>query len=170
MASASCDSAAAGTQGCVSSNTADSAAAARVNANAWPGHYTMFPPSEQQRQKALDVEASELMKKPRWEHSIHLKDRFDAGLSSAEIGTMVSKLYYRQSGYAAKVFSSPGSRPIGYALTEAGRNELVTPYGVVLLRRRAANNRDEGVTRDQYEHGMSTCGYSATSRTPTILL
>ena len=142
---------------------ADPAAVTCVNAHVWPGHYNMLEVPVAERQKALDLEAMALMNKPRWEPSVHLVDRFNPELSSAEIGTLVAKFYYRTSGYAAKVFGS--GRPINHC-----PSELITKFGVVLLRRPPANNRDEGVTRDQYEEGMATNGYSATARSPTILL
>ena len=67
------------------------------------------------------------------------------------------------------------TRCLSYVLVSIDNEQLqvfdpsmITPWGVLLLRRAPDNDRDEDVTRDGYEQGMYTRGFNLDGRSPMV--
>ena len=75
----------------------------------WPGHYTMLSPADAVLQVQLDTEAASDMVVGRWTPTETVELRFVGKPGPAKIGAFIAKYYYRQSGFAASVFSKLGS-------------------------------------------------------------
>ena len=71
----------------------------------WPGHYS----HDAALQAQLDTEAATDMVVGRWTPTDTVELRFVGNPGPAKIGAFIAKYYYRQSGYAAAVFSKFGS-------------------------------------------------------------
>ncbi len=84
----------------------------------------------------------------------------------ALLGSFVGKYYFRSRSHTQAIFAPLDTTSIFGPLAE----EMVTPWGVLLLRRAPGNRVGEGVNRDRYEKGMYVKGFHLESRSAMILL
>ena len=131
--------------------------------------------TEDRRALTIDWDSgcAKVMKVPRLESIDSIAGRWLYALTGAEQKMFVDCFYFLRKGVAWPVYSLSTDAvlpPARAVATEELGFDIITPHGVVLVRRAPENNRDEDASRQEYEDGMVSYGYNSDGRAPMILM
>ena len=94
-------------------------------------------PEQVAQHVALDAEATHVMQVHRWQPVDDISKRFNGNPTGAKLAWLIAKFYYKTRG--AKVSPWSNGTPVGDALDP--ENHLVTPFGIITVRRPDANGK-----------------------------
>ena len=123
--------------------------------------------SDHERETFLNAESTREMLVGRFEACSDISKRFVGNPKGSVLAALVSKYYFGRQIVRVKPLSPPSALPLGLALEKD--SNLVTDWGVVLIKRPPANDRNEGQSRKTYYKGIVHEGYNPEGRSPPVM-
>ena len=103
----------------------------------------------------------------RLQEASSVSTRWPSNVTGLVLKTKIAYFYFKRRGVGVRPFGRLDEAPCGEALSTKA---LVAEQGVRLVRRAPENNRDEGLSREEYFLSIAKNGYNSEGRAPAIVM
>ena len=132
-------------------------------------HHQVHQPPLSDDELSLDREAHDagdlLPGVSLWDDVRTVADMFSDASGGALMAAKVAKYFFRLRGYTQQIFADPAEFECFGPL----KDEMLTEWGIVLLRRGPHNDRGD-LDQDEYVTKMYGVGFNLDGRSPMVLL